>query len=165
MAEAILAGMLVRRGVAAEVCSAGLLEGGRPIAPEAFGAVENDDPTMAHRLSRTLTFEEISRADLVLGMAREHVREVVVLAREAWGYTFTLKELVRRGTVHGGRGVGEPLCSWLAELSTERRRSDLQGAAACDDVADPMGGSSARLAATAAELRELCRQLVDLLGG
>ncbi len=35
-------------------------------------------------------------ADLVLVMTREHVRDVVVLDRDAWSRTFTLKELVRR---------------------------------------------------------------------
>jgi protein-tyrosine-phosphatase len=115
-------------------------------------------------VSRTLTAEEVSEADLVLGMTREHVREVVVLVPDAWGRTFTLKELIRRGEAHGRRGSGQPLRSWIAEVSGDRQRSELLGAAAMDDVADPMGGPPARFAETAAELRELCRQLVILLG-
>jgi len=164
MAEAILAGLLIRRGIVAEVVSAGLLEAGRPMAPEALQAVAGDNPAISGHVSRTLTAEEVSEADLVLGMTREHVREVVVLVPDAWGCTFTLKELVRRGAVHGRRGAHQSLRSWLADVSRDRQRSDLLGAAAVDDVADPMGGTPARFAETAAELRDLCRQLVNLLG-
>jgi len=163
MAEALLTGVLSRRGVKAEVISAGLLEAGWPMAPEAIDAVAGDGPAMAGRRSRTLESHEVADADLVLGMTREHVREVVVLVPDAWGYTFTLKELVRRGEMLGRRSAHGSLRSWLTALSSDRRRSDLLGAAAIDDVADPMGGPPARFAETAAELRDLCRRLVDLL--
>jgi protein-tyrosine phosphatase len=164
MAQAILSGLLAQRGIAAEVISAGLLQAGQPMAPEAFDALGGEGAAMGSYRSRSLVAEDGSWADLVLGMAREHVREVVVLVPEAWGYTFTLKELVRRGEVHGPRGPGQPLRSWLAEVSVDRQRSDLLGAATVDDVADPMGGPPGRFAETAAELRDLCRRLVDLLG-
>jgi protein-tyrosine phosphatase len=163
MAEAILADMLKRRGVAAEVVSAGLLEAGRPMAPAALDAVRGDSPAMGGHRSRTLTSEEVEGADLVLGMTREHVREAVVLVPDAWEHTFTLKELVRRGEVHGRRGTNQTLENWLADVSRDRQRFDLLGAAAIDDVADPMGGPPARFTQTAAELRDLCRRLVDLL--
>ncbi len=163
MAEALLTGVLSRRGVKAEVVSAGLLEAGRPMAPEAINAVASDGAVTVGRRSRTLEPHEVVDADLVLGMTREHVREVVVLVPDAWGHTFTLKELVRRGEMFGRRGAQESLPSWLTALSGDRRRSDLLGAAAFDDVADPMGGPPARFAETAAELRDLCRRLVDLL--
>jgi protein-tyrosine phosphatase len=164
MAQAILAGMLARRRIAAEVVSAGLLEGGLPMAPEAIDAVAADGPAISGYRSRSLAPEDVAWADLVLGMTREHVRQVAVLVPEAWDYTYTLKELVRRGEVHGPCGAGQPLRSWLAEVSVDRQRSDLFGAAAVDDIADPMGRPPARFAQTAAELRDLCRRLVDLLG-
>jgi protein-tyrosine-phosphatase len=164
MAQAILSGMLAQSGNATEVVSAGLLEGGRPMAPEAIEAVAADGPAMDGYASRRLSTEDVMGADLVLGMTRRHVREVVVLVPEAWLYTFTLKELVRLGEAHGPRGRGQPLQSWLAEVSVGRERSALFGAGLIDDIEDPLGGTPARFAGTAAELRDLCRRLVDLLG-
>jgi protein-tyrosine-phosphatase len=96
-------------------------------------------------------------------MTREHVREVVVLVPEAWPYTFTLKELVRLGEAHGRRGPGQPLPSWLAEVGVGRERSALMGAGLIDDIEDPLGGTPARFVETAAELRDLCRRLMDLV--
>ena len=164
MAQAILAGMLAQRGIAAEVISAGLLQAGQPMAPEAIEALRGEGAAMGSYRSRSLLAEDVAWADLVLGMAREHVREVVVLVPEAWDYTFTLKELVRRGEAHDRRSAGQTLQMWLAEVGAGRDRSDLLGAARVDDVADPMGGPPARFSETAAELRDLCRQLMNLIG-
>jgi protein-tyrosine phosphatase len=164
MAQAILAGMVGRRGVTTEVASAGLLECDRPVAREAIEAVAADAPFLDGYLSRSLAAAEVSSADLVLGMAREHVREVVVLVPEAWNYAFTLKELVRRGEMRAPLGADEPLRAWLAATGVDRQRSDLLGATALDDIADPLGGPPAAFAATAAELRDLCRRLAYLLG-
>ena len=164
MAQAILTSMLAQRGIAAEVISAGLLQAGQPMAPEAMDALGVEGAAMGSYRSRSLVAGDVAWADLVLGMAREHVRESVVLMPEAWGYTFTLKEIVRRGEAHGPRGVGQLLRSWVAEVSVDRHRSDLLGAAKVDDVADPMGGPPARFAETVAELRELCRRLMNLIG-
>ena len=59
----------------------------------------------AVRLAQNIGLEEL---------AREHVREAAVLDSEGFGHTFTLKELVAAGRVHGGRGPGEPLPDWAA---------------------------------------------------
>lgn len=45
-----------------------------------------------------------------------------------------------------------------------RRRFDMLGGSAEDDIADPMGGSRADFQRTADQLRSLCRRAVDLLG-
>jgi protein-tyrosine phosphatase len=163
MAQTILAGMLARAGIDAEVTSAGLLEGGRPMTPEAIHAVTGDGPDMSGHRSRSLNAAAVSGSDLILAMTREHVREVTVLVPEAWTYTFTLKELVRRGEAHGPRGADQPLPDWLSEVSVHRQRSELLGMSMVDDIADPMGGPPSRFAKTAAELRDLCRRLVDVL--
>ena len=93
-----------------------------------------------HR-SRLVTAEDLARADLVLGMAREHVRHAAVLLPDIWPRAFTLRELVRRG--QRGRcprcpasrsATGWP--GWRAGAS----RRDLLGSGTADDVADPVGG-------------------------
>jgi protein-tyrosine phosphatase len=168
MAEAILAGLLDRRGVTAEIASAGLLDGGQPMAPEALAAVTElgyGAPDLSAHRSRRLSASALERADLVLGMAREHVREAVVLVRGSWERTFTLKELVRRGEVAGSRLEGQEVGPWLAVVAAGRSRESQLGSSPADDVADPIGGTTAMFERTAAEIERLCERLVELLWG
>ncbi len=72
-------------------------------------------------------------------MAREHVREAVVLASAAFPKVFTLKELVRRGEAIGPRGADESLADWLARAHAGRTSADLMGNSDADDIADPIG--------------------------
>jgi protein-tyrosine phosphatase len=163
MAAALLARRLDDTGVKATVSSAGLVSDGRPVTE--FGlavmAARGID-TAAHR-SRRLRPEFLAGADLIIGMAREHVREAVVLAPEMFGRSFTLKELVRLGEERGGRRSGEPLEAWLARLHAGRRLPDLLGDSDADDVADPIGGPRRDYERTAAELDDLTARLARLL--
>ena len=59
-------------------------------------------------------------SDLVVGLAREHVRETALLVPAAYPRTFTLKELVRRGGEVGARGDDESFEMWLARLHVGR---------------------------------------------
>jgi protein-tyrosine phosphatase len=168
MAQAILSSLLTRRAVPAQITSAGLLPGGQPMPREALAAVaalSNGGPDMSAHRSRALTARDVERADLVLGMAREHVREAVMLVPAAWNWTFTLKELVRRGEAVGSRADGQALGDWLAAVSEGRSRQGLLGAAPADDVADPIGGTPSMFEQTAAEIEDLCRRLIGLLWG
>ncbi len=86
-----------------------------------------------------MTAELLRGADLVVAMAREHVREAAVLAPDAWPKAFTLKELVRRGRQAGARRPGESLEAWLAKVHAGRTPRDLMGGSSEDDVPDPIG--------------------------
>jgi protein-tyrosine phosphatase len=97
-------------------------------------------------------------------MARDHVRKAVVVDPDVWPRIFTLKEIVRRGERRGGLRKGQPLPEWLAGLHRGRRLADLLGHEPADDVADPVGRSRRAYARTAAELDDLTRRLVVLLG-
>jgi protein-tyrosine-phosphatase len=166
MAEAILSELVRRRGIAADIASVGLMPGGVPIPPEtqdALRALRYDSPELAAHRSRELRDADIGNADLVLGLARDHVREVVVRVPSAWDRTFTLKELVRRGEAVGARQPGQDLSSWLAALSVERTRTDLLGSSDADDVADPIGGPPSAFEHTAAEIEGLCESLSSLV--
>jgi protein-tyrosine phosphatase len=110
-----------------------------------------------HR-SRHLEPRYLDDADLVLGMAREHVREAVALMPEALDRAFTLKELVRRAEAQPrGRSSFD---SWLRSLSADRDVVDLLGAATTDDIEDPIGGPLASFRETADELDDLMARLV-----
>jgi protein-tyrosine phosphatase len=162
MAAALLAARLAEAGVESTVSSAGTLFDGRPATDHGIACMEERGlDTSSHR-SRKITPAMVKEADLVVGLARSHVRDVVTLASETWPRAFTLKELVRRAEEHGARG-DEALHSWLARLSAGRRLSDLLGDSPADDVADPIGGPKDEYDATAAELDDLTRRLAVLM--
>jgi protein-tyrosine phosphatase len=164
MAAALLSRRLDGAGVKAVVSSTGLLFDGKP-ATDYGQAVMADRgiDTSGHR-SRKLRPEMLASADLVIGMAREHVREAVALVPGVWGRTFTLKEIVRLGEERGGRAPGESVEQWLARLHEGRRRNDLLGDSAGDDVDDPIGGPRRSYQRTADALEDLTARLAGLLG-
>ena len=165
MAAALLGRRLDDAGVKAGVSSAGLLFDGRPAAEHGVTVMADRGlDTSGHR-SRLLQPDLVAGADIVIGMARTHVREVVALVPEVWGRAFTLKEIVRRGEERGGRETGEPLDAWLARLQAGRRLPDLLGDSDDDDVADPIGGPRRHYERTADELDDLTTRLARLLGG
>jgi len=123
-------------GVAAQVRSAGSRATGRPVRPEVAAVASERGLDLADHTSRLLDAQLGGEADLVLGMAREHVREAVALAPEAWNTAFTLKELIRRGRARPR--TDEALAAWLADLGGGREIHELLGDAAEDDIEDPV---------------------------
>jgi len=115
-----------------------------------------------HR-SRQVTPELLAEADLIIGMAREHVRETVLLGPGTFGRTFTLKELVRRAREVGGRRPAEPLENWLAGVGEGRTTSALLGASDADDVADPIGKKLPAFRRCADEIDALTSELSRLV--
>ncbi len=163
MAEGILRHRLAAREVDAHVHSAGLLDLGQPASAHGVDVLRGRGIDLRAHRSRTLTADMVRGADLLLGMARMHVREAVVMVPEVWPRAFTLKELVRRGESLGTRGPGQPLEEWLAKAHAGRTRSDLMGDSDDDDIFDPIGAPRSRYEATAAEIEDLTDRLVALL--
>ncbi len=163
MAEGILRDRLAGRGVSAHVHSAGLLDTGLPASAHGVEVLKARGIDLSAHRSRTVTAELVRGADLVLGMARMHVREAVVLVPEAWPRSFTLKELVRRGEKLGPRAPDQPVGEWLAAAHAGRSRSELMGDSDDDDIFDPIGAPRSRYQATAAEIEDLTDRLVALL--
>jgi protein-tyrosine phosphatase len=162
MAQAMLSARLAARGVTAPVASAGLLGSGRPPPTEVISVMAVRGIDVACHRSRVVSADDVAAADLILGLAREHVRHAAVLRPEAWPRAFTLRELVRRGQQAGPRAPGEPLGDWLTRAADGRGRPDLLGSHPADDVADPSGGPLRGYQAAADLLDQLTRGLVGL---
>jgi protein-tyrosine-phosphatase len=124
---------------------------------EAFGL------NLAEHVSTKMDEAGITRADLIIGMAREHVREVVLVDNAAFYKTFTLREIVRRGQERGARGSEESIQEWLLGLNAGRRHMDLIGDSPQDDTPDPMGGPPEEFRAMLAEMEALTTTLYGLL--
>ena len=163
MAETLLRHRLSGMGVEATVASAGLLRPDQPASAHGVDILRERGLDMTAHRSRAMTRELLVSSDLVLAMAREHVREAVVLDPALWSRTFTLKELVRRGEAIGPRRPDEAVPDWLARAAMGRRIVDLTGSAPADDVADPYGGPRAAYERMTAELDDLVGRLVTLL--
>jgi protein-tyrosine phosphatase len=163
MAQAFLSGISRRRRLDLTAGSAGTLEGDRPVAPVALELMGTEGPAMAGHRSRLIERSMIESADLVVGMCREHVREIVFVDPSAFPYTFTLKELVRLGEAHGPRLKEQPVGDWLVAIGRGRRRDELAGSSQLDDVIDPIGGTTDQLKATAEEIHDLVDRMVWLI--
>jgi protein-tyrosine-phosphatase len=170
MAEAMLRHRLDERGLGDTVRthSAGLLSGGQLASAPGIETLASRGIDLVGHRSRRITVELLTGSDLIVGMAREHVREaatspVAAGGRDLWPRCFTLKELVRRGDTVGPRKDGEALADWLARVHAGRSTESLLGHSPDDDVADPIGQSAEVYARTADELSGLVDRLVELV--
>ena len=150
------------RDAAAEIVTAGLRGTGRRVTDETAILGARRDLDLARHRSRPVTAGLVTEADLVIGMERTHVREVVAIDATAWPRAFTLKELVRRGEAVGPRRPEEPLGDWLDRVGEGRVGRELLGSSPDDDVPDPTGGPIAEHEDLVAELDEQVGRLVAL---
>jgi protein-tyrosine phosphatase len=145
------------------VCSAGLLEEGRPVPGDVVAVMKTFGVDLADHRSKHLTAGLVADADLILTMERRHAREVVLLEPSAWARTFTLKEMVNRAEKVGARAPDQSLGSWLAQLHEGRERAGLAGRSSDDDIADPLGRPTSALRSTARQLADLIHRLTTLV--
>jgi protein-tyrosine phosphatase len=161
-ATALLTARLVGRVDDVKATSVGTLDLDQPSPDEVVAAAAEIGADVSAHHSRRFVPDDLASADLILGMAREHVREVVLTQPSIFPRTFTLPELVRRGHAVGRRGRLESLADWLARAQGGRRHADLLGKSDEDDVPDPMGGSPSEYRASAKQIAGLVDELVAL---
>jgi protein-tyrosine phosphatase len=111
---------------------------------------------------RRIDADTVARADMIIGMAREHLREIVLADPSSFTRSFTLREFVRRAREFGQRNAGQPVNEWLEEVGSGRRHIELISDSSVDDIPDPMGGSSQDYRAMLMELATLTRTLHSL---
>lgn len=163
MAAALLQKRCDELKVDAHVQSAGTrATSGMPPTDEAIAAVAALDCDVAGHRSRTLDPADIAAADVIVTMAREHVRDLVVKHRDAWTRTFTLREVVRRADEIGARDEGneESLRAWAGRLGALRSTASLLDESQDDDIPDPIGRPASFYADTAATLDDLITRFV-----
>lgn len=165
MAAALLKSRLAEMGVPAAVRSAGFLSPGVPPAPETVTAMRGHGLDVSLHRSRIAGEADLTASDLVVGLARMHVRLAVAAVPAIWPCCFTLKELIRRGEEAGPRAAGQPLPGWLSRLQQGRSRAALLGDDPDDDVPDPSGGPLRAYTETAAVLDVLTIRLARLCWG
>ena len=163
MAQAMLARELAVRGEQALVTSAGISAGGsQPVPGEVVQVLAGYGLDVSAHRSSPMTAAGLARADLILALAREHLRHAVVAAPQTWPRAFTLRELARRGAQAGPREAGETLGDWLARAHAGRSRLALLGDGEPDDVADPVGGRLGDYQHAAAQISATVAQVADL---
>jgi protein-tyrosine phosphatase len=148
--------------VIARVQSAGLLQGGSPASEHSVDLLGKRGIDLSTHRSQPLSPELLGTADLIVGMAREHVREAVVMVPDTFSRTFTLKELVRRAEDAGPREADEPFDQWLMRVHRGRTSRDLMGVSREDDVKDPIGLPRGAYVTMVSELDDLTGRLVQL---
>ncbi len=158
LAEALLRSLLTERRIGADVASAGLMAGGMPATETGVDVLVGRGIEAGRHRSRNIADPDVrlSSADVIIGMERRHVQEVVLLDPALERRAFTLIDLVRRAEAAPPRQDGVRLRAWAEGRSTGRRRSELLGVGD-DAVADPIGRGRDTYEATA-------DLLVDLLG-
>jgi protein-tyrosine phosphatase len=163
LGEVLLRAHLERAGIEATVASAGFLAGGVPAAAGSARAAQRRGLDLRDHRSRQLTPEIVADAGLVLVMERRQVRELAVLVPGSLGRTFTVKDVVTRGTRLGRRRPDESMEEWIARLHADREHAELLRDDPSEDVADPMGGTAADYERTADALDALFERFVALV--
>jgi protein-tyrosine-phosphatase len=124
-----------------------------------------DAPVSRHR-SRQLRHADLDRAQLVVAMEADHVRYIRRRHAEAADRTAVIRSLVDRlePPAPGAPETAAP-CITATSLAERVRRLDLASAPLddADDVIDPAGREQDAYLACAAELWQLCTDLVDRL--
>jgi protein-tyrosine-phosphatase len=154
---------IAERGVDGSCGSVGLLKGGRTCPEPLVVAMDAHGIDVSGHVSRQITPRIIETSALIVTAERVHVREVAIKARGSFGRTFTLKELVRRGSAVGSRDTDQSLEDWVALAAGERTPSDLLGSSPIDDIADPYLGTAEDYEETCRDLDLLTHQLTDLI--
>jgi protein-tyrosine-phosphatase len=165
MAAAFLRSDLAERDSPITVLSAGFLDSGIPAPDPILDAMQRVGIDVSAHRSMTVDRDLASRADLLIGMARQHVIDLVSEVPEAWPRSFTAAELLRRARQTGPPHHGETLRAWAERLSAGRERSDLLAEKVADDVPDPIGGRRRDYERVRDLLAGWATELAELLSG
>jgi protein-tyrosine phosphatase len=162
LAAALLGRRLAAAGTPAIVRSAGIMRTRLAVDPLAVVTGRELEVDIGAHSPRRVAADNIvvDGADLVIGLAREHLREIVSIEPRAWERTFTLKELARGVVRHQSALSVEPR-RWKEHLGGSRSVYDLLGDDERDDIPDPYGRSLAAHRNVATEMDRLLGVVVE----
>jgi protein-tyrosine phosphatase len=163
MATALLRARLDELGSPVTVASAGFISEGVPPPPEVVDAMLSLGLDLSQHRSRTVTAEAVAGAGLVVGMTRQHVLDLAVLAPSGWDHCFTFTDGLRRAESAGPRLSSESVQEWTGRLHGERTRQSLLMLPFSEDVPDPMGGRPQQYRRARDDLAGMTARLAALL--
>jgi protein-tyrosine-phosphatase len=158
---AMLGQHLRRLGARVDIRTAGFGDPGLPPTDQTARHLAELGVTGDEQRSRRLGDDDVRWADLVVTAERLHVVEIASRWPDAFGKSFTLREVVQLATSAGP--VDGDVGSWIRELGTGRSPVTYLDGLADDDLADPTGGSPADWRAAITTIDELTGRLAEAL--
>lgn len=146
------------------VGSVGLKYAGAPVPDLGVSLMAERGIDLAGHRSEPVTLNTIAASDLILGMTREHVRDIVDQAPDAWVKTFTLKDFIRRADPVGPPRRHQRLDDWLAQVGEGREGRHVLGSHPDDEIDDPYGQRAKAWEKVIEELDDLVSTLPRILG-
>ncbi len=163
MAEYMTRAITGERGLDVLVRSAGLAGEGQPSPGYALDVMEARGIDISGHRSRRLSAMMVRSADLVVGMAGNHVREAAVLAMDRAARIGTLRELARLAERRGPRASDMGVPEWIESLTRDRPVGQIGLGGAGDDIEDPYKRRRKFYERTATEIEQSLLPLLDLM--
>jgi protein-tyrosine phosphatase len=120
-----------------EIGSAGLIQRGQRVPPNGLLVASELGLDLADHVSRQADVHGLRDWDLILTMAREHVRELVAADSTRWTRVFTIKQF-RRWIEENPQPRATALGEWIDSAAADRSRFYIVGASPHDDIDDPV---------------------------
>lgn len=159
MAEALLRAELLHRNNRVTVSSAGFIGSGNLPDKKAVQALDRLGLDLGEHRSTPIKKALSQSPELILVMAREHLRSLEVIAPGAMNKAFTLKEFVRLIEIEGRRRNDEPLQAYIQRVGVGRSVSAITSPSVGDDISDPLGHRRGMFLRCAEELSPLVRSV------
>lgn len=163
MAEALFRARVHESVPEVVISSAGFLSDGSLADRKAVWALQqlglDPRPHRATSVKSALSIDP----DLILVMARAHLRSLSRLQPQVIERAFTLKEFVRLTEIEGRRGLDEPLPAYIERVAAGRSVSAVTSPSTDEDVLDPVGRRRVAFARCASELNDLVTALARSL--
>lgn len=136
--------------------------GGEPPTENTVRYLATRGIDVADYRSHWMTDQSIRKAHLVVTAEKAHVVAIAGRWPNAFGYTFTLPELVERGEAVGALN-GRPLDDWLADVNQGRPTALDYLDTTVGEIDDPTGRSPAAWKAAFGQIDDLTVRLAELL--
>ena len=159
MAEVLLKSEISPNCPELVVRSAGFLSEGSSADKKSVWAMERLGLELTAHVSAHVSSGIEQMPDLILVMAREHLRMLSDLDPATLERAFTLKEFVRLAGIEGDRRQNEPLSDYIRRVAAGRGISAITSPGREEDIADPIGQRKAAFWRCALELKDLIAQL------